>query len=230
MPSHPSFLGGYATCFGCTTLFEKKELDKDGMCASCAVRVYHQRQEAMARADQRSISLAAKKILADAAKTRTEPVSPGVVDSFMRKLGGPEGFGEIIAEEIQKARGKIQPGPGDTWKASQHQTLKLLELASRVFLANDQREETSFANLTDEELVNTLRGLAAELVKDNDEFRRLICIEAIRQQPDLIHELMSIAGMPVLDAPVVEEQAAEEVVDFRNAGLDEEDAGESQDD
>jgi hypothetical protein len=181
-----SFLGGYATCLGCTRLFEKRELHKSGRCESCSDRYEERRKVAMAKADQRSISSAAKKILADARRNKSEPIAPSVIESFMAKVGGPSGFGEILHEELLRARGDIKPGPGDYFRPNQAQTQKLLELVSRIFLANDERDDTSFSSMTDEELINTLRSLAADLVKDNDEFRRVIAIEAVRNQPDLI--------------------------------------------
>lgn len=179
----------------------------------------------MSRAEERSLGLAARKILSDMSKNKSEPQAPGVVDSFMRQLGGPEGFGEIIAEEIKKARGEIDPANAGHYKPSQHMTLKLLEMSSRIMLQNDDREETGFAHMSDEELLNTLRGLAVDLARNNPEFRRIIAIEAVRNQPDLIHELMNISGMPVVESAP---ESIEE--DFRDAGLDEEDASVTNDD
>ena len=231
--SKNSIAGKYATCIYCTTIFEKKHLNDRMQCLRCEENAKKRRELALSRANANNLSTAARKILVDMNRKRGEPVSPEVSEAFLNELGGATQFGQMIADEFKKSRGQIDQNNPGHYKPNQRMTLKWAELMSRVALSSDQIEESTISQLTDEELVTTLRGLAFDLVKSNSEFRRLIAIEAVKEEPALIQELMTEAGCPVVepsqDQPKLQSlQSPEKVQEEPNlltAGLDEEDAG-----
>lgn len=228
-----SLRGNFATCIYCTTIFKKKHLNSRMQCFDCEKKASKQRELVLARANKSNLSAAARKILVDMNRNRGEPVSPEISEAFIGELGGASEFGAMIAEEFKKSRGEIDPANPGHYKPNQRITLKWAELMSRITLANDQIEESSISQLTDEELVVTLRGLALDLVKSNAEFRRLIAIEAVHEEPSLIQELMTEAGCPVVEpaegAQLLRDESKEELTpeDLLTAGLDEEDASDA---
>jgi hypothetical protein len=158
-------------------------------------------------------------------KNRREVVAPEVVSSFMKELGGPDAFGAIIASELKKARGEIDPANAGHYKPSQNLTHKLLELSSRVMLATDaMKEDVGLGSMTEDELVNTLRGLAMELARTNQEFGRIVAIEAVKQNPALIRELQVAAG-DYVDGSVVKPAVAPKLAEaIIHAGMNEQEA------
>lgn len=211
----------YATCRGtCFRLLPRKSL-KFGVCADCRSSKVIECTDIVAKAEDTALRTVAKNILAQMGRNRREVVAPEVVESFMNELGGVRSFGAIIASELKKARGEIDPANAGHYKPSQTLTHKLLELSSRIMLANDaMREDVGLGNMTEDELVNTLKGLAMELARTNTEFGRIVALEAVRQNPALIRELQVAAG-DFVDGVVVKEP---EKVAVLPVGMDEEEA------
>lgn len=174
----------------------------------------------MAKAKDTALTVAAQRILAQSQANKNEPVAPEFLAGFSKAIGGWEKLADIVKEEIDKSRGILKPGDAG-YKPNQANTIKLIEMVSRVFLANDMREDggNGLGSMTEEELANTLRSLSLDLVRTNEDYRRIAAIEAVKRQPDLIHELMSIAGLTVEGN--LEPLVPPELLD---AGLDEKEA------
>jgi len=194
----------YATCRGdCFRLIPRDELNKGGLCKDCRTKKTFNGEVIVAKAEDRALRTAAQNILAQMGRNRREVVAPEVVESLMKELGGASSFGSIIASEIKKSRGEIDPANIGHYKPSQQLTHKLLELSSRIMLTTDaMKEDIGLGSMTEDELVNTLRGLAIELARTNQEFGRIVALEAVKQNPGLIRELQVAAG-DFIDGEVV---------------------------
>lgn len=222
----------FKTCIGCSQCFSAEQITSD-RCAVCHQKFLERRTEIMAKADERALSTAARQILTGIANAgKGEARSPAFIEGAMRRLGGPDRFGEICGEEMNKARGCV-PETGEPLPAhaqatqSPLLTLKWGELLSRAMARNDERESVEIGSLNDEDLVSTLRLLAVDLVESNEEFRRLIVTEALRKQPDLIDQAFNAAGKPVVDGEAKEVPTPPPAIDLSEIGIaDQEDDGE----
>lgn len=216
-------ISDYATCLDCTTLHLKSSLS-GSRCAVCHGAWIEKRNLALAKASDRALATAAREILLGvAAAGKGEPMTPSFAEAAIRKLGGVETFADICAGEFQKCRGCDADGnPIPNAKQMPSFTFKWAELITRTMSRADEIQTLDVANLSEDDLIATLRGLATDLVQSNSEYRRLIVEEALRVQPDLINKAMDAAGMPVVEAEEVEE------VIVSDAGIDESDASEDE--
>lgn len=157
----------------------------------------------MKKANEAALSDLSRKILSDIKQNRGEATTPRILDAALAELGGVESVGRLIADGYRKASGNLKPEEiAQGAKANASLEHRYAELLARISIKNDERESGDFSGLNEEDLRNTLIALVRELVAENDEFRRLAVMEGIKSQPDLIHEAMNLAGMPVSEGSV----------------------------
>ena len=173
----------------------------------------------MARADDKALADVSRKVLAGLTDSKGEPTSPQIFDAAVAELGGVNEFGKMLARSRRRASGDdLTPEEVDNGaRSSPTLAFKYDELLTRLSLKNDEREEIEIANLSDDELLNTLKGLVLEVAKDSEDFRKVLLNAVLDKQPDLIHEAMNMADIPLLEAKA-EEVTAEDVADI---GIDE---------
>lgn len=190
-----------------------------GMCPDCHQRRLERNDLIMAAADQRAIAEASRRVLAGLANTnKGEPTTPAIMDAALRHLGGTEELGKMIAKARSEANGdnltpqQLQAGV----KPSRQLAFKYDELLVRMAMKNDERESLEISNLTDEELRSTLKGLTEEIISESEDYRRMMIQQILEHQPDLIHDAMNAAGMPLVEG----ESKALSEDDILDAGLD----------
>jgi hypothetical protein len=205
----------YSTCFDCTTLHLKSALECN-RCAACHSRWIATRERVLMKANDRALTAAAREILVGISQAgKGEPRSPAFLESAMNRLGGVANFGKICADELWRARGcdpeTEKPIPGAD--ASPMLAFKYAELLNRVMLQNDARETVEISQLSDDDLVSTLRGLMTNLVQHDPDYRRLIVEESLRIQPDLLQtasasEVVDAAPMDLSELGIGEKDAS----------------------
>lgn len=213
-----SFCEDHSGCLGCSKVFHDSDLN-DGWCSECHQERLRRNRLIMSRADDRALAEVSKRVLAGLASVnKGEPTSPAILESTIRELGGVDEVGRMIALARRKASGAdLTPEQREAgMKASPSLAFKYDELIVRLSLKNDERESLEISNLTDDELRNTLKGLTNEILSESEEYRKLMLKEIIKKQPDLIHEAMNEAGVPLLDGES-KEITSEDVLE---AGLD----------
>jgi hypothetical protein len=226
----------YPTCFDCAHAFEAHQL-KAGRCADCHRRFLEEREVIVAKANERALSSAARQILAGISSApKGELFAPAFLDGAMRKLGGPEKFGEICAEEFMKCRG-VDPATGQkpaggTLKEYPQLAVKWGEMLARVGGRNDERETGSVANFTEDELLTTLQSLSMDLVQNSEDYCEATLEAILQKRPELLDRAMNAAGKPVAEGEVVPEAPKIAGIDFSEIGIDdgEPDIGDEDDD
>lgn len=178
----------------------------------------------MAKADSRALSQVARELLQGVAANQYEPLSPAFIDGAMSALGGARRFGQICTEEFNKARGLepdgSEPPVGVERKASAQVAQRWGEMLGRIMLRIDERETAaSAANLSEDDLISSLKMLAIELAEGNNEFRDLLIKNAVQSDPDLLDRLLTEAG-----SASVKGKAKLPKIAPSDAGLDEKDA------
>lgn len=218
MPRPIKYSKDHAHCCECGGLHETVSLTR-GYCPPCYGEFQERAEFIMSKANDKALADVSRKVLAGLASNRGEPTSPQILDAAIAKLGGAQGFGELIAEGRMRASGKgLTPEEIAAGATSSPQlAFKYDELIARISLKNDEREEMEISNLSNDELLNTLKGLVQEVSKESEDFRKVLLSQILQEQPDLIHEAMNQAGVPLLEAEVQPPSAE----DYADAGLDE---------
>jgi len=195
----------FATCLGCGRLYEKAELRKN-ICKSCQVASEDQRKLIMAKVESQALTkLATELTAALKASSKNEAIMPGVMQAALDRLGkhyhttGQEAFGGLLANQIIKATGEdLTPIEAATWKYSPLVVHRFMELFARIGAKNDERQSLDVSSLSEDDLIGSLTTLVLDMIETNEEYRRMAVMAGIKKQPDLIHEAMTIAGVPVL--------------------------------
>lgn len=184
----------------------------------------------MAKADGQTLAKLARELTASLkASNKGEPTSPKILEAALSKLGthyskpGAEALGELISEQLLKATGQtLTPLEREDWKHSPLVIHRFAELLTRLSTKNDERQALDVSSLSEEDLLSSLTTLVMDMIENNAEYRRMAVLEGIRKQPDLIHEAMTIAGMPVVESRKIlsmPDTLAQEVDEF-NAEAD----------
>lgn len=224
----------YPTCIGCARAFESHQLTSE-RCSDCHSRFLEEREEIVAKANERALSTAARKILAGISSApKGELFAPSFLEGAMRKLGGSEKFGEICASELLKCRG-LDPETGEapkggTVKEYPQLAVKWAEMLARVGGRNDERETGSVSNFTEDELLGILQPLSMDLVENDEAYCEATLAAILEKRPELLDRAMNSAGKPVVDGEVVDEPKALGI-DFSELGIDdgEPDVGDDED-
>ena len=202
-----SFGKNFATCAGsCGQLRRNEELE-DGKCDRCLVKEEQQRQLILSNADGNTLAKFVRQLTTEIkSSNKNEPISPSILDSALSKLGahfgkdGKEALGELIGEQLLKSTGKgLTPAESAMWKFSPLVTHRWAELITRLATRIDDRQQLDVSSLSEEDLLASLTTLVFDMIRTNAEYRRMAVLEAIRVQPDLIHEAMTVAGMPAVE-------------------------------
>ena len=207
MPNPLAFGANHATCAGCATLFENKHLI-GGRCEPCNVAKSSRREMILAKADGQTLAKLARELTASIKATnKGEPTSPKILESALERLGkaykkpGASALGELISEQLLKATGQeLTPAERETWRHSPLVIHRFAELLTRLACRNDEREVLDVSGLSEEDLLSSLTSLVHDMIETNAEYRRMAVMAGIRAQPDLIHEAMTVAGMPVVSS------------------------------
>lgn len=197
-----------------------------GVCYICQKKLEGAASKAMISANNRSLANASRMLLDSlTAQKRGDPMLPEIAESAIAKLGGRHRVGEILAEELLRSRGDpsvMTPELQAKWKYSPAIVHKWAALLMDVANKTDERDSIDVDSLSHDDLIDGLRGLAADLVRDNAEFRRLMVELAIKEQPDLIDFAMNLAGKPVIEVdvakPVPVPPVVEDKLDYSEAG------------
>lgn len=201
-----------------------------GRCYPCEVESHREREIILAKADGQTLAKLARELTASLkASNKGEPTSPKILEAALQKLGthysrpGAEALGELISDQLLKATGQgLTPVERENWRHSPLVIHRFAELLTRLSVKNDERQSLDVSSLSEDDLLASLTALVMDMIENNAEYRRLAVMEGIRKQPDLIHEAMTIAGMPVVDtSPVISlpDAIAKEVDEF-NAEAD----------
>lgn len=170
----------------------------------------------MAKAEgQTLIKLASELTKTLKATSKNDPTMPKVLQTTLDALGkhygktGEQAFGELLADQILKATGdSLSPMEAATWRYSPLVVHRFLELLSRIGIKNDERQSLDISALSEDDLVGSLTTLVMDMIDTNEEYRRMAVMAAIRKQPDLIHEAMTVAGLPVIDGKLSDKPVA----------------------
>lgn len=201
-----------------------------GQCYPCELKARKAREIILAKADGQTLAKLARELTASLkASNKGEPTSPKILEAALSKLGthyskpGAEALGELISEQLLKATGQtLTPLEREDWKHSPLVIHRFAELLTRLSTKNDERQSLDVSSLSEEDLLSSLTMLVMDMIENNAEYRRMAVLEGIRKQPDLIHEAMTIAGMPVVESNKIismPDTLAQEVDDF-NAEAD----------
>lgn len=204
---------------------KKPTITHSRLCLDCGDFALSRREDCMEKADNKALADLSRRLLSDIKAAKGEATTPQILHSALEELGGVEGVGKLVARGYKRASGDLTPQElAKGMKANANLEHKYADLITRISIKNDERESTDISNLSDEDLRNTLIALARELVVEHAEFRRLVVMEGIRSQPDLIHEAMNVAGMPVADQPTQGHLTDEDPEDdfFESEATDEE--------
>src|SRR5574343_885762 len=202
-----SFGSKFSTCAGsCGQLLRNETLD-DGKCEQCIVAEEQQRQLILSQADGNTLAKFVRQLTTEIkSSNKNEPISPAILDSALAKLGahygkdGKEWLCDLICDHLLKSTGQnLTPKEDATWRHLPLVIHRWAELLTRLSSRIDDRQQLDVASLSEEDLLASLTTLVFDMIRNNAEYRRMALLEAIRVQPDLIHEAMTIAGMPAVD-------------------------------
>jgi hypothetical protein len=145
---------------------------------------------------ERTIAQTARKFASALTKSGDTSRSKAVIESTIKKLGGVEAIGGMIADDIRRCRGEYldddQAAEFEYKDAViQKYYSMLLEHARKV----DEEEQVDLSALTSGELVESLRTLAIEMARGNQEFRRFLVHEALKSDPELKQEILKTGGV-----------------------------------
>lgn len=191
-----------------------------GKCFSCNKTAMADRDKAIAKADNRAMTEAARKFLSEIGNTsKGEAIRPQVLEGFHKVIGGPDKFGESIGQEYRKCRG-LNPNTGledpqYDWKPQI--AAKFAEIMMRVGSQQDDAVSFDPAALSDDDLQGILQSLLIDNVKSNPAFCEAVIGIIMQERPQMIHD--AIEPKPV-------EAESVRKVDLSEVGLDEADAGE----
>ncbi len=197
----------HSHCSQCCNVFANKDL-RGGRCAGCRVQDDQRRRDQLERADDRAISRAAREILAHMQGQGKDGASmPVVMEAFYAKIGGKARLGEIFAEQFEKTLGSgLSEAQLLEFEHNPKHVLGWAELIARISLKTDEGKTLDVSGMASEDLSALLSQLAEDLVRTNDEFRRMVVKIAIETEPSLANLAMEVAGMSSVEgsAKVVE--------------------------
>lgn len=207
-----------SSCLGCGEVFPRQNLTR-GRCFSCNKIAMSDRSKAIAKANDRAMSEAARKFLSEIGNSsKGEAIRPQVLEGFHKVIGGALRFGETIAEEYQKSRGvNPQTGlddPAYDWKPQI--AAKFAEIMMRTASQQDDAQSFDPSNLSDDDLQGILQGLLIDNIRSNPAFCEAVLGVMMQERPELVHN--------AVNPPPVEAESVRKV-DLSEIGLDEKDAG-----
>lgn len=228
----------FSTCAGsCGQLVRNEDLD-EGLCEKCLVKEEQRRQLILSQAEGNTLAKFVRQLTTEIkSSNKNEPVSPAILENALAKLGahfgkdGKEALGELIGEQLLKSTGRgLTPKEEAGWKFSSLVTHRWAELLTRLSVKIDDRQMVDVSSLSEEDLLANLTSLVFDMIRSNAEYRRMAMLEAIRVQPDLIHEAMTVAGMPTVEAEKVSSLpasvAADDNDDFNAEAISDDDEDE----
>lgn len=161
---------------------------------------------------------------------KNDPTTPKILQAALDRLGshygkaGDVALGEIISDQLLKATGEtLTPLEAATFHHSPMVVHKFLDLLTRVSIKSDERQSLDVSGLSEEDLVGSLTSLVMDMIETNEEYRRMAVMAAIKKQPDLIHEAMTVAGLPVVDALAKTTIVEDDDNDYASEAVEDED-------
>mgnify|MGYP006908206853 CR=1 FL=1 len=142
-------------------------------------------------AEQRAIAAACREI-SKALKTREASRDlPDLLAAFKQKVGGVERIAEMMVEDVQRVRGEgLPPEELAVFHHKEQVIQRYHQMFASMMKANDEKVNADLSGIADDDLKATLISLVQDLVKSDSAFRRDVAIEALREDPGLLAELL----------------------------------------
>lgn len=187
--SRPVRVPGSGCCIVCGV--HRSKLTGMGRCKAC-FDAYHERQQIMA--DRRAVADACRsltKALTDAKREREPAALPGIINSFLQKVGGTEEMANILKEDFDRLRGVGLTEEEFMKHEFKEQTIqRYWQMLLRGVAARDEVvSSVDLQGFSDEELRSVLIPLAAEMMVEDAEFRSQVIREAVMRDPKVLDDL-----------------------------------------
>lgn len=164
-------------------------------------------------ANQKALSKAARQIsqaLTDARTAREAADMPAIISRFKDAAGGTEGLADMLMDDFRHVRGDDLPA-----EAVHERQESVIQKYHQMIWKGIQAKDDHLASLDDlsgvdeVDLKATLMSLAMDVVREDPEFRRAVAIEALKEDPSMLTDVMRQAGINVIETPDEDHQATD---------------------
>ena len=200
-------------CSGCLQPKLLEEL-KAGRCPACHTKWNKERRDRREMVEKKEIVKACRQFndaVALVRKENREPDMPVILEKFLTNIGGADALSDLLFADFQKARGADIPEEQQQHVRPQHAIVqKYYQMVMQMIQTQDDKYSSDITGLTDEDLQATLLGVVMGLVRDDPHFRREVAIEALKEDPNLLDELIGDRVKDVPFEPVQEDKDPKE--------------------